>query len=133
MKKFLIIILIIFPILLFNINFVKANTFDLFRHSLLETAQNSGYDIRQAADQDPFIDTIAKVVQVVLSLLGVVFLGLTIYGGYLWMMARGNEEDLKKAQEVLRGAVIGLIIVISAYAISYYIISKIGEKALISQ
>ncbi|OIO08426.1 hypothetical protein CO115_01145 [Candidatus Falkowbacteria bacterium CG_4_9_14_3_um_filter_36_9] len=132
MKKLLIIILIIFPILFFNISFVKADTFKLFSDSLNNTAINSGYE-NQTVGQDPFVDTIAKVVQMVLGLLGVVFFGLTIYGGYLWMLARGNEEDLKKAQEVLRGAVIGLIIVISAYAVSYYIISKIGAKALIPQ
>ena len=33
---------------------------------------------------------IGQIIQQVLALLGVLCLGLVLYGGYLWMMARGN-------------------------------------------
>src|SRR3989344_43345 len=49
--------------------------------------------------------TLGLIIRVVLSILGVVFLAYTIYGGYLWMMARGNEETVVKAKAVMPGRV----------------------------
>ena len=50
-----------------------------------------------------------------------------IYGGYLWMTARGNEETLEKAKKIIRGSIIGIIIVFSAYAITYFVISRLEQ------
>lgn len=78
--------------------------------------QGAGYDTgAQSETVEPIISIIIKTV---LSFLGVVFLILTIYGGFMWMTAAGNDEQVKKAGSLIRSAVIGLIIVISAYAIT---------------
>ena len=66
----------------------------------------------------------------VLSFVGVIFLILAIYGGYIWMIARGEEEKVTKAKDTLTAAIIGLVIVIAAYAISWYIINALGGAAL---
>ena len=65
--------------------------------------------------------TIGKAVGVGLSFIGVLFLGLLIYGGFTWMFARGNQQDVQKAKDIMEAAVIGLIIVIAAYAITAYV------------
>ncbi len=57
-------------------------------------------------------------IQVALSLVGMIFLVLMVYAGFLWMTARGDEEQVKKARNIIVGTLIGLVIVISAYAIS---------------
>jgi hypothetical protein len=44
-----------------------------------------------------------------------------IYGGYRWMMASGREEEVQKAKDTIKAAIIGLIIVLSAYTITYFI------------
>ena len=62
-------------------------------------------------------DIIGLVVSIVLSLLGVVFLILTVYAGFSWMTAAGEEERVTKAKETLTRAVIGLIITLGSYAI----------------
>jgi len=41
-----------------------------------------------------------------------------IYAGYLWMLARGNEQEVEKAKNIIIYAVIGLVVVLSAYAIT---------------
>ena len=64
---------------------------------------------------------IGKVVGAGLAFIGVLFFILMIYGGLTWMMARGNEQDVTKAKELIQAAVIGLIIVLAAYAITAYI------------
>jgi hypothetical protein len=62
-----------------------------------------------------------KIIGVVLSLLGVIFLLLVIYGGLRWMLAQGNESEVEKAKEILIAAVVGLVIVLAAYAITTFI------------
>ncbi len=69
-------------------------------------------------------DIIGTVIYAVLNFVGVIFLGLIIYGGFLWMTARGNEQQVEKAKNILERAVIGLVIVLAAYAISYFLISR---------
>ena len=69
------------------------------------------------ADETTLASTLGIIVSAVLSLLGVVFIILIIYGGILWMTAGGKEESVKKATTIIRNSVIGLIITVSAYAI----------------
>lgn len=88
----------------------------------------AGY--QPAIGLDPILQ---NIISIVLSFLGVIFLILIIYAGYLWMMARGNEQQVEKAKSLLTEAIIGLIIVVSAYAISYFVIKKIGDNTLQSR
>ncbi len=70
--------------------------------------------------------SIATVIKAVLALVGTIFLVMTIYAGIMWMTAQGNEETVTKAMGVLKAAVIGLVIVMSAYAITYFVTSRLG-------
>jgi len=64
---------------------------------------------------------IGTVVGAGLAFIGVLFFILIIYGGLLWMTARGNETQVEKAKNLIQSAVIGLVIVLAAYAITAYI------------
>jgi hypothetical protein len=55
-----------------------------------------------------------------------VFFGLTVYSGFRWMLARGNDEFVQKAKDTLQGAIIGLVIVSLAYALTKFIFSRLG-------
>jgi len=91
-----------------------------------KAAEEAGYDINENETET----IISLVIQTALSFLGVVFLILMIYGGYLWMTARGNEDQVAKAKNLITAAIIGLIIVVSAYAISWFVVSKLGGETL---
>lgn len=69
------------------------------------------------------------IVGAVVSVLGVIFFILLIYAGILWMTAAGNSDQVKKAKDILRDAVLGLIITLSSYAIAktvlYYLSNQI--------
>jgi hypothetical protein len=67
----------------------------------------------------------ARGVKVVLGFLGIIFLGLTLMSGFKWMTAGGNEEEIKKAQATLKSAIIGLIIVLAAYTITYFVFTQL--------
>ncbi len=62
---------------------------------------------------------ISVIIQAVLGFLGIIFLVLTIMAGFKWMTAGGNEDEIKKAKQTLTNSVIGLIIVLAAYTITY--------------
>ena len=64
---------------------------------------------------------IGTVVGAGLAFVGVLFFILMIYGGLLWMTAQGNEQQVTKAKDLIIAAVVGLVIVLSAYAITAYI------------
>jgi len=71
---------------------------------------------------------IANIIRIALALLGVILLGLILYGGFLWMTAGGNDEQIGKAKKVLVNAVIGLIIILSAYSIVWFIMRMLGVE-----
>lgn len=73
--------------------------------------------------------TIGNIVGAGLAFVGVVFMILIIYGGLLWMTSRGNEQQVEKAKDLIYSAVIGLIIVLSAYAITFYIGGILGQTS----
>ena len=67
---------------------------------------------------------LGTVIGAAMSLVGVVFFVLSIYAGFLWMTARGDETQAKKARDTLTMSVIGLIIVFGAYAITAFVTPK---------
>ena len=68
---------------------------------------------------------VATAVKAFLGLLGIIFLVLIIYAGFNWMTAQGEEEKVTKAKETLQSAVIGLIIIIAAYSITYFVFNNL--------
>jgi hypothetical protein len=69
--------------------------------------------------------TIGRIINVALSLLGVIVLVIIIYGGFLWMTAGGNDEKVGEAKKWIFGGIIGLVIILSAYAIASFVISNL--------
>lgn len=65
------------------------------------------------------------MVSIVLALVGVYFFILILYAGFIWMTAAGSTERVGKAKSKLSSAVIGLVIVLSAYTITQFIFSSI--------
>ena len=48
----------------------------------------------------------------------------------LWMTARGNESQAEKAKNLITAAIIGLVIVVAAYSITYFLLEKLGSGVL---
>lgn len=78
---------------------------------------------------DP-ISIVAKIINVVLGLLGVVFVVLIIYAGWQWMTAAGNEEKITQAKKMIGGAIVGLIIILASYAMTTFIYSGVKKSTL---
>ncbi|MBI4427356.1 MAG: hypothetical protein HY569_02665 [Candidatus Magasanikbacteria bacterium] len=89
-------------------------------------AAKAGYD--SGTNDTTFSGNVGFLIQAVLSMLGVVFLILMVYAGYLWMTARGEDEQINKAHEIIIAAVIGMVIVVAAYSITTFVVPKILNK-----
>lgn len=72
---------------------------------------------------DP-IKMFGNIVGVVIGLLGVALIVLIIYGGFIWMTAGGDTKKVEKGRDIIKNAVIGLVIVFAAYAITQFVLTK---------
>lgn len=69
---------------------------------------------------------IANIIRVGLGLIGIILVVLLLYAGFLWLTAGGNEEQITTAKAIIKNAVIGLAIILSAYAIVAFILKMLG-------
>lgn len=90
------------------------------------TGKKAGFDTSQRTI-DP---TIANLISVALSFLGVIFIILMVYGGYIWMTAAGNGDQVTKARNLIVAAIIGLLIVVAAYAFTYFIFDRVANNLI---
>ncbi|MBI2459497.1 MAG: hypothetical protein HYV53_03020 [Parcubacteria group bacterium] len=73
---------------------------------------------------------IQVVVNAFLAVIGVLLLIYMLYAGYNWMTAQGEEEKVEKAKDTLKRAVVGTIIIVAAYAISYFVMGRLQQGTL---
>lgn len=65
------------------------------------------------------------LINTALIFLGTITLILIIVAGFIWLTAAGEEEKLKKAKDITKGATIGLIIVLGSYGLAQYLFTAI--------
>jgi len=103
--------------------FLLPATVSAQNYGLDETANN--IDAFKTASQNykpDFLQTkTGQIISVVLSFIGALFLILMIYAGIMWMISQGNEQQVTKSKDLMINAVIGMIIVFAAYAITTFL------------
>ncbi|NCN25439.1 hypothetical protein COT94_02010 [Candidatus Falkowbacteria bacterium CG10_big_fil_rev_8_21_14_0_10_37_14] len=124
MRKFLIISMLC----LMAFSAQAANLTDAFQGTLSTFAGENGAGFAEQRSVEPII---ANFITVALSFLGVVFLLLTLYAGFMWMMAMGDEKKAKTSRDLLTAAVIGLIIVVASYAITLLVMNRFTSTLII--
>lgn len=93
----------------------------------LQTAAGEPYGVSSAEEVPPLAEVIGDIIAIALMVVGAIFLILMIYGGYTWMTAGGDSEKIKKAQQIIRNAVIGLVVVLGAYVITQFVVVEVLE------
>ena len=108
-----------------NIAIADSNLWDLQKDSGMGAGSEEIGEVFEGAGGEPrdLRDIVVSGVVIFLGLLGLFFTVLIILAGFRWMNSRGNEEEVKKAKSQLKGAIIGMIIVIAAYAIAQFVIT----------
>lgn len=78
-------------------------------------------DLVTAADDDPR-DMAVTIIKYLITFLGLIAVGVILYGGFVWMTAAGNDDRLAKAKKIIVAGTIGLIIILAAFAIVNFIV-----------
>lgn len=128
LKRILVLFFIIFFVLIFlspNIILAADSGVDelTFGGQQDEVGQNLGL-----GDEDPRI-IIAKIIRVFIGFLGIIAVGLIMYGGWLYMTSEGNEDQLSKAKDVIKNAFIGLVIILASFAIATFILNRLYQSS----
>jgi cytochrome bd-type quinol oxidase subunit 2 len=75
------------------------------------------------SDVPTLINTIFKIV---IAAAGAIFILMFLFGGIQYLTSAGNEEGSTKARKLLVDAVVGLMIVLAAYAIGSWVLGQVG-------
>jgi hypothetical protein len=97
---------------------------DAARAGLTTTASEGGLSTTETSIQV----IIGRIINAALSLLGVIFVIMMIYGGFLWMTDTGDAAQVKKAKDIIRNAIIGIVIIALAFAITNFVLSTIATS-----
>ncbi|MCD4705797.1 hypothetical protein K8R61_01825 [bacterium] len=89
--------------------------------------EGAGYESVNEDGDIYFADKLGGFIKIFLTFLGIVFLILIMYGGFLWMTAEGNEQQVTKAKQTIINSTIGIVIVMLAYAITWFVVAKLGD------
>ena len=89
-------------------------------YGLKDTAEKAELNV---TDSVPTL--VGRIIGAALSMLAVIFFILMIYAGFLWMTAHGNQDTVKKAQETMIAAIIGVIVVLGSYAITQFVFDSL--------
>ncbi len=128
MKNFFAYSLISFTLLSSFLFLMPANALTDAREQIMGQIEAGAQSAELGVGRDPRL-VAATLIKVFLGLLGVIFMILVFMGGYWLITARGEEEKVKKAQDTIKRAVIGLMVILLSYAIVNYISSGI-ERAV---
>jgi len=121
-KKALIVSLIIFVSFFCFVTLIQAQGVITGQ---VDTFGKTVYGVEKAGD--PAV-TAARIINPVLGLLGIIFVVLMLYGGYLYLTSLGKEEQIKKSKQLIVSAIIGVIIIIAAYAITAFVLDAIQQS-----
>lgn len=70
---------------------------------------------------------VGRIIRYFLGLLGIIAVALMMYAGFIWMTAAGSAEKIDKAKKIMINAVIGLVIIMSAYAIVLFLFRALED------
>ncbi len=84
----------------------------------LEYATNMGL----ASQNGDVRDTAVDIVKYLMTFLGIIAVGIILYGGFVWMTASGNEDKVASAKKTITAGAIGLVVILAAFAIVTFVI-----------
>jgi hypothetical protein len=111
--------------LLLPANFILAQDTEKTPFSEFKNAANAGGYSTTGVDEYSVAKTAGALTFGALGLLGVIFISLVIYAGWLWMTAHGKAEHIEKSRTILFNAIVGLLIVFGAMVFTRFILETL--------
>lgn len=102
---------------------VLLDSFEQLKH----TAGSSGANLGTPMDPRTIV---ANIVRLALSLIGTILIVIIVWAGYKWMTAQGNENQIADSKKTIFNATIGLIVIMSAYALTILVTNLASGRKL---
>ncbi|MFA6406677.1 MAG: hypothetical protein WCW34_04120 [Patescibacteria group bacterium] len=102
--------------------FAQSPGLDAIKSGAQKAAGGAGLGGSNSPD---LMTLVGQLIGAVMGLVGVILFGYMVYGGFRWMTAGGNEKAVTEAQTIIRNAIIGIVIIVAAYAISNFVIQTL--------
>lgn len=118
--RIFLIIFFLFFFLFFNADNLFASSNDVFGINAV--------DNQLVLEKSDPRQVVARIINIFLGILGIVAVSLIIFAGFTWMTSEGNEEKISKAKGILKSAVIGLFIILSAWGIVTFIFRELAGQ-----
>lgn len=71
--------------------------------------------------------TIARIINVLMGLLGIIAVIMILIGGFKWMTAGGNEDKVGEARKFILQGIVGLVIILAAWAIASFVLTQLQQ------
>ncbi len=97
-------------------------------YGLDETAGQAG--LKPAGTPITPAALVGNIIGYALGFVGVIFFLIMVYGGFLWMTARGNGDSVKRAKEMIEQAAIGIVIVFVSYLVTNFVLKSLLPAVL---
>lgn len=78
-----------------------------------------------ASERTDIYRSLVLLIRYLISFVGVVFVIVILYGGFVWMTAGGNEENIGKAKKLLRNGAIGVVIIFLSFSFWVFIVENL--------
>lgn len=101
-----------------------ANLADTARDQIKASGKSAGLVGESGESLDPRLAA-AAIIQMMLQLLGIIFVCLIVLAGFWLITAKGDEGKIEKAHNTIQAAVIGIIIVLMSYSITRFVGNQI--------
>jgi hypothetical protein len=96
--------------------------------SCAKTVTSSGTATSYNCSLNDFVRIGTNAANIIFGLVGSLALLFFVYGGIMWLLSGGNPERVKKGTEIIKNAVIGIVIVFTSYMIINFILTTVGYK-----
>ena len=129
-KKLKAIFIFAFTLLCLNLPLMGVEAVSLLKSEVIDKMRVQDDNFQSSAGYAETTDAsaaeiVAAVIMMFISLLGIIFVVLIVYSGYNWMTAGGDQSKITKAKDTISRALIGLIIILAAYSITYFVFSSL--------
>lgn len=119
-KKILLVSTIFF---IFNILFLAPVYAVPGLDGLLIPSYCTDSDNKTPCGVDQFAEVLVNFFQLMLGVLGSLSLAFFIYGGFIWLLSRGNQQMIQKGKDIIIGAIIGMSIALGSWIIVNFVIA----------
>lgn len=119
-------LMVLTPVLSFSLPALAAGNSNIFWGNSNDPGATQG-EIKNTlglGDRDPR-DIAAQVIKIILGFLGIIAVIIILLGGFKWMTAGGNEDKVGEAKKLIIAGVIGLVIIIAAFAIATFVLNSL--------